>query len=67
MMQRSEIKLFVGLLVLSTFVGGCATTGPTVSGAEPTAQTSDEYDPAAGLDPNSPTFWLDYQGIYSPR
>ena len=67
MLQKSWIKLFIGLVVFSIFVGGCAQTGPTVSGAKPTVQSDNEYDPARGLDPNSPSFWLDYQSIYGPK
>jgi hypothetical protein len=67
MLQKSWIKLFIGLVVFSTFVGGCAKTGPTVSGPKPTVQSENEYDPARGLDPNSPSFWLDYQSIYGPK
>ena len=67
MLQKSWIKMFIGLVVFSTFVGGCATTGLTVSDPKPTVHSENEFDPARGLDSNSPSFWLDYQNIYAPR
>ena len=67
MLQKSWIKLFIGLVVFSIFVAGCAQTGPTVSGPKPTVHSDNQYDPARGLDHNSPSFWLDYQNIYAPK
>ena len=67
MIQRRWITLFIGVVVLSAFVGGCATTGPTGLGPKPTVQSGDDHDPARGLDPNSPSFWLDYNTIYAPK
>lgn len=67
MLQKIWLKLLIGLLVCSTFAAGCARTGPTVSGPQQTVQSENKYDPARGLDPDSPYFWLDYGTIYAPE
>ena len=66
MLQKSWLKLLIGLTIGSILVGGCATTGPTAAGPKSVA-SQDEYAPERGLDPNSPSFWLDYTTIYAPR
>jgi len=67
MFQKTWIKMFIGLVVFSISAGGCVKAGPTVSSPEMTVQSENEFDPARGLDPISPSFWLDYQNIYAPR
>lgn len=67
MLEESWIKLVILSVVCSTLMGGCAGPGPTVSGSQATVHSENEYDPARWLDPHSPTFWLDYQGIYGPK
>lgn len=67
MLEKGWIKFSIGLVVFSTFIGGCAATGPTVSGSKPTVQPENKYDPARGLDPDSPSFWRDYMDIYGPK
>jgi len=66
MFRKSLMIFFIGLMV-SAWLVGCAGTGPTVSGTEPTVQPENEFDPARGLDPNSPSFWRDYMDIYGPK
>lgn len=50
--------------MVSALVVGCAGTGPTVSGTQQVAKYDERFDPAGSLDPNSPTFWLDFQNVY---
>ena len=54
-------------MVGSALLVGCAGTGTTVSGTKQSAKYDERFDPAGGLDPNSPSFWLDYQSIYGPK
>jgi hypothetical protein len=67
MLQNNWIKWFIGFMVGSALLVGCAGTGTTVSGTKQSAKYDERFDPAGGLDPNSPSFWLDYQSIYGPK
>ena len=59
MLQKLWIIFFVGFMVSALLVG-CAARGPTVSGTKQSAHYDERFDPAGGLDPDSPSFWLDY-------
>jgi len=63
MFRKYWIIFFIGCMVSALLVG-CAGTGPTVSGTKQVAKYDERFDPAGWLDPNSPTFWLDYQNVY---
>ena len=67
MLQNNWLKSVIGIMLFSTLLAGCAGTGPSVSGAKTTVQSENRYSPDSGLDPNSPTYWLDYQTIYAPK
>lgn len=67
MNQKNWLKIISGCLVCSIFMAGCAYNGPGTTGTKPTYHSENEYDPARGLNPNSPSFWLDYQTIYGPK
>jgi len=67
MKQKTWFKIIIGCLVGSIFMSGCAYNGPGTTGTTSTYHSENEYDPARGLNPNSPSFWLDYQTIYGPR
>lgn len=67
MNQRNWFKIVIGFMAGTMLVAGCARTGPTPAGTKPMVQSENPYDPARGLDPNSPSFWQDYGRIYSPK
>jgi len=66
MFPKSILIFLIGLMV-SALLAGCAGTGPTVSGTEQSAKYDERFDPARGLDPDSPSFWRDYMDIYGPK
>ena len=66
-MFQKYVMIFMVALMVSAWLVGCAGTGPTVSGTEQSAKYDERFDPAAGLDPNSPSFWRDYMDIYGPK
>ena len=67
MLHNNWLKGFIGIMLCSTLLAGCAGTGSSVSGAKATVQSENRFSPDSGLDPNSPTYWLDYQTIYAPK
>jgi ABC-type oligopeptide transport system substrate-binding subunit len=65
--KKSWLMWFIGLMLCSAFLVGCAATGSTVSGTQKFAKAKydERFDPAGWLNPNSPSFWLDYQNVYN--
>jgi hypothetical protein len=64
MKAKIWLAVMVGLIICSIFLAGCATTGPTASGTQQYAKYDNRFDPAGWLNPNSPSFWIDYQNVY---